>query len=271
MAIWAIRGPVGSAKSTFANSFPGKKMWFDLERGAHRAWGFDGGDSTIWQPETKLDVQNLRQNLLFSRGDRIMGRRKSWEDITSKYFEVIVGNEYSVIIFDTAKEAWTINHQSSLEEKQDQQEEDAKRQGKEVDRWRQNLQPIEYATPNSRMDSLITIARAAGKHLVLLNHERDIYGPRMTADGRVLTNPDGSPQMEPTGEKELDGYRHTLDLADWVLATRQVLVGGEVQRFEATILKSPVGADLVGKSLPNPSYEVLTKYVEAMGRKAPGL
>tara|TARA_Y100000310_G_scaffold344943_1_gene460660 strand:- start:3457 stop:4419 length:963 start_codon:yes stop_codon:yes gene_type:complete len=252
--IWAIRGPVFSAKSTIALSIKGRKFVFDLEQGVKRAaWRYPHDYIETWHCPPNVDL------LTYGKGDRILGQRERWEMLTHKYIEVLGRKDIDVIIFDTSKEVWTIAHQCHLQEKQETQlakEMADKHLTAEIAAagigWRQSLQSIEYAIPNQRMSNFIKLSREYGKSLVLINHERPVYGP-------VLVK--GVIEMMPTGSTELDGFKSTFDLADWMLVTEAKTVAGEGSNkqivFGAVITKCPIGAGLVGQHLVNPEYSQL--------------
>lgn len=249
--VYCIRGPVYSRKSTIALSIPGNKFVFDLEQGMHRAQQqYQDEELELWTPAIDLSV------LTHFKGDRVVGKKERWLEFTEKYIEVLKRDDIQVIIWDTAKELWTCCHQSILQEKQDKQLEDARAKAPNLPldqvedkvEWRQSLLSIEYSMPNERMAAMINFARAFNKDLVLINHERDIYGPTMIK---------GQIEMMPTGRKELDGYKHTLDLADWVVITTRedkIIAGSTLNTeiiFKARVDKCPLGAQVVGQTLTN--------------------
>lgn len=269
----ALRGPMGSAKSSFALTLPGKKFIFDLEYGAKRAtWRVPADSYTIWQPPVTKEA--LAASLEFRKGDRVKGKVEIRRAINAKYLEILQDPEYPNIIWDTARELWVIQHQSLLQEKQDDQLAKAlagkpKSVPNEIIEehldWRTQLMPIEYAQPNGWMSNIINLAKQPvfNKNLVLINHERDKYALR--PDGK------GGLTEQPTGEKELDGWNKTLDLADWVLITSSQFIpavnGAKAStQFKIRVEKSPVGADLVGLELVNPTYDMLMNIVIAQGR-----
>jgi hypothetical protein len=221
----ALRGPMGSYKSSFANSNQGKKHWFDLEMGAHRAWQFDASQSILWQLP-KLDGDAVLASLMAGKRSKVVGRIAQYEAIATEFIRVIQDPQVTDIVFDTAKELWTICHQAFLEERQ------SEKAGKET------LSPIEYATPNTRMANLIYLARNADKNLWLINHERPIYKD-MIVDGKM--------EKVASDEMELDGWSKTLDLADWIFVTRF-----DRESKKATIIceKSEQDSSLVGEIVP---------------------
>ncbi|KKK86951.1 hypothetical protein LCGC14_2758110 [marine sediment metagenome] len=270
--LYAIRGPVYSRKSTIGLSIPGGKFVFDLERGVHRAkieWPDDIMDT--WVPPVDVSVLN------HYRGDRVTGRREAWEEMTAKYVEALQRTDIQVIIFDTAKKLWTACHQGILQIKQEAQVETRMGKFKETKEqavqyledngeWRVQLLEIEYVAPNERMDNLIDLARSFDKELVFVNHERPVRGPTVVK---------GVVEMLPIpGKFELDGWRRTIQLADWEILTRieeSILdprfPNNKTLQFYGLILKCPIGSKAVGKELMNltmPGAINLAKALEAV-------
>lgn len=248
----AIRGPAGSQKSSLANSAPGKTFVFNLEQGFERAHNFDPDRTELWYPE--VPQSELLNSLMFSRGDRLYGRRERWEVLMGKYIEVLQREEIINIVFDTAKELWSVAHQAVLQGKQEVAELGGKKP-------RETLQPVEYSIPNEHMTNLFGYARTYGKRLFMINHERDVYGQQMV---------NGVIKELPTGEKELDGWKNTLDLADWVWVTEQQydeakrVIQGSFARVRVT--KSPIGVEFAGQYLPGnpPTWEQAMSWIEAL-------
>lgn len=122
--------------------------------------------------------------------------------------------------------------------------------------WLPGIVGFEWAKPNMRMDAIFESAANADKNLVLINHETDIYGPRLV-DGKIVD--------VPTGEKKLDGYKGTGDKSDWILITKFTPKTKESnEKFYATIAKSPIGAHIVGRTIEAPTYDKLLVYAEMM-------
>ena len=265
----SIEGPMNSGKSTFGLTIPGKKFIFDLERGSHRAtWRFEQADYSVWKlpADEKPDVSTL----LFGKGDRIRNKLSLMELLTTLYVEVLYQPTYSTVIFDTAKVFWDICTQSYLQEKQEAQLDQRLRalnttlsnldpnrlaQIESSIQWRERLMQMEYGVPNERFRKFIDLARGAGKNLVLVNHIRDEFDTNSV----------------PTGRKVLDGWSKTLDFVDWGFRSNfeqaQLASNGSQAKapvFKLTIIKSPLGAALVGLTLENPTYPDLVNLVRDM-------
>lgn len=268
--LYAIRGPVYSRKSTIGLSIPGGKFIFDLERGVHRAkveWPDDLMET--WSPPVDVSILN------HYRGDRLSGKREAWEELTAKYVEVLQRPDIKVIIFDPAKILWTADHQAILQIKQEAQLEARMKKFNEPEvvaanwvessdsGWRQTLLEIEYAIPNERMDKLIDLARGFDKDLVFINHERPVRGPTVVK---------GQVEMLPIpGKFELDGWRRTIQLADWVILTRIQESVPDPSRpnnkelsFYGLIEKCPIGSESVGKEIMNLTMPGATNLANAL-------
>ena len=266
--IVSIRGPVGSAKSTLASTWPGNCFWFDLESGANRALDryrviYDDGDRhTPWNPfaEGPEVVKNaMLDGLMVSRGEKVHGKLEAWMECSKKYVGLLQSDEWHTIIVDTWKELWTICHRGYLQEIQ------------LTDGGRKNITEIEYAIPNERMERWMGISKPMKKHLVLISHERPKrVGQMVGTEYKMVESADGA--------MEIDGYRHTMRKADWSLITGlenpcKVQQGGSVcngckgWHFTVTVEKSPAGQEIVGLMIRDPSYEKLMNVAEMIGYK----
>jgi hypothetical protein len=251
----AVQGPLGTRKSSMLLSWRREELdsagkWtfvFDLERGIHRAQPFfPNCNIETWVPETLTD-EGMKASLMFTRGDVLVGKMELWDEITTKYVEVLNDPKYAVVGFDTGKVLWEIDHQSYLQEIQL-----AGLKDKPNSSPRKTLQPIEYSNPNGRFTSVIGLARATQTDLFLVNHERPKYISAIV-NGEVKEIP------SPT-EVELDGFSKTGNFADWMFQTRG---GGE--DVSASILKSPIGSRFVGLPFKPPTFNSFWSIIQAGG------
>ena len=264
--IISLQGPPGTGKSTFPLTLPGKAFIFDLEYGAERATNRYPDDKyTIFRIEPEID------EMFLVKGDLIQGQIKRWQIIANKYVEVLRDTTHQYIVFDTHKELWTINHRAELQRKQEIQVKDwAVKHGKGQDVFgvqyaamqaddsasiRVQLQPMEYGDPNAQMGVFCDWAKSLGKNLILINHERDIYVPAVR-DGRTVEIP--------SGKKELDGWSKTKDRTDWAFKTSMEPRQGNGVMFSLEILKSPIGAHLVGLIITDPTWDKIEEIVKAI-------
>lgn len=251
----SIRGPKGSGKSSLAKRLQGNNGWLDLEFGSDRAYGYSNeveDNDIVWQPlQDGLD-EVLFEVLTLEKGGQVTRRRDLWEAVVQQYGKFLRDPNIDNIIVDTAKELWYMNYMFHLQHTQ----EEAVRTKK---RPRQNLQPIEYATPNNRMNAFVYAARAFRKNLILIAHDRPVYTEKLI---------DGELKEVPSGEYELDGYKNTLDLVDWAFISRVDLScerryiksaphACKGYHFYATIEKSPNKINLVGAEIEESSARQL--------------
>jgi hypothetical protein len=255
--IITIRGPVGCHKSSLALSWRNEELEeaglstvvLDLEFGIGRAH-FEGNwnNVEIWQPHSSdHNTEYLKNVLMFTKGDVIVGKSELWKEIIEKYASVVTDAKVGRIIIDTAKELWTTNHQSYLQELQ---EEGNKLNPPKV---RKQLISIEYAQPNGRQNNFYTMARQFGKHLILVNHERPKYIKQMNTKGEY--------EDIPTGEMELDGYNKQLDATDWSIVLTKTK---PEDHPTAVIVKNPVSDALMGISIQPAVYNQIMKAAAAL-------
>lgn len=270
MQVITLFGPMNTGKSTFLLTCPDPIFAFDLELGMSRAeWRIkeiekELGKTIEYDKWTfELDAEQLLELVEFTRGGHIHGRIRQWNQMMTKFVEVVKSGKYKTIGFDTAKVLWDADNQSILELRQQDNPN------------KQTLDPMEYAAPNLRMNNVIDICRRMDINLVLINHERDVYTEKLVS---------GQLRSAPSGEKELDGWRQTMDLSDWVLYTdcdvklqsgqtitlsstsSNIIPQGEFT-FKTRIDKSPVGASLKGRTVNKLVYAGLIR-METMMKQA---
>lgn len=255
-----VRGPYDSAKSTLGLTIPGYKVIIDLEYGSHRAaWRFPKETYSIWTLPDELRTEpsidgiedSALDDIVFIPGQMLRGWREAFAAIARKYIDSLRNPDVDIVIFDTAKELWTMITKSHLQRMHEEQFQEAKKAAPpgvsdaEIEQgvnFRKRLIQIEYGDPNSQMKKIIDLARQWRKTLVLINHERDEY---------VNTYENGREVSKSTGRKELDGWTKTMDLADWVLATNRVNIKDDVDgkltvHYQTLIVKSPYGKTIAG-------------------------
>jgi hypothetical protein len=271
--IISIYGPVGSRKSTLALTYPGKKFVCDLEYGTHRAlWLFPPDSYTHWMPQNSRFMAGID----FSKGDLMIGYQDRWKEVIDQFRLVYPDKSYSAVVFDTAKELWTLDHSMSLEEKQQNQINIARAEATKKNtvfneatlQLRQSLIQIEYGPANSRIDNLFNACRASHLAVILINHERDARVPQYNQRS-------GEMEMVPSGKKELDGWSKTDKISDWIIKTSQPqLVNGQLVTV-AEVIKSPIGSEFLGpmQAITDDSGKLvvslanLAKMVEMLGRR----
>ncbi len=283
----SIRGPVASGKSTLAASWPGNKFWYDLEQGAIRAMNQipDWKEHNyLWHPNHEFPDDLMREiavaQLTMSAMGKIQGYIPLWEEIVERYVDVAITgrfkdtktevefNNIQVNILDTWKLIWNTNCQAHL---QFMQENPSKAERDRND-FHKRLTEKDFGTPNARMMSMIQTVKGLRRDLILISHETDVYGPSRNASGGMER------EDKPTGEMKLDGWKHTKAESDWSLVTNTEQPckqeshtkgkgGCKGFHFHAVIEKSPVGAELVGIDIIDPSYVKLRTMLEKMGKE----
>ena len=153
--IWSIRGPIATAKSTLATTFPGVSFWFDLELGAKRAFdrlkasGEDTSRHIPWHPLDSGNPEVMKatmKGLMARRNELVEGKLEAWEEDCTKYIEVLGNSVYDNIIVDTWRELWTTCHRAYLQSLQ----QDNITSNQPIIK---NIIEIQYAVPNSWMDN----------------------------------------------------------------------------------------------------------------------
>lgn len=280
MTIVSIRGERSTGKSTFCATWPGRKHWWDYERGAKRALDAKDKDgklrfpnwkntTTLWHPgDEPTGIDLILKKLEYTQRGVIEGQIEMWTILQTKFIEIVKSKDIDTIVMDTARLVWQTCHQGHLQFIQQQ----ALNNG---DKPRQTLQPIEYATPNGRMEGLIMAAQAMNKDLLLINHERPLYVPAIETDsGRHITVP------SPDGATELDGFNKTLNYADWGFVSTYEDHSDDITKqacseankntcpgfhFHVQIEKSPIGAEFRGLMIDSVSYVDIKKFITERG------
>ena len=239
--IAAFWGEEKSGKSTAALGFPmpiyHADFDFGFERISHRYKKELEEGLIVTKPyPIPMEVDAFVTKI----GRRIAGVREKYEEFIMDYVAALQDKKYQTVVIDTATQLWEIIRQGFLQEKQELQE--------PKDKLRERLMPIEYAEPNSRMRQILYAARSFNKHLVLTHYARDEYAPRST--------PQGIEEMR-TGNKELDGFKYTLGLADIVIRTER-----KSNEFYGTVTTCGLAIEMEGLIIKNPSYEAIMELLK---------
>ena len=216
----------------------------------------DSSRGIHWSLAIPAIAQSAMESLIYRRGDKIVGKLESWETICLKYTETLTSPDWDNVIVDTWRELWTICHRAYLQELQ----------GDNPDR--KNLIEIEYATPNSWMDNWMAISKGFSKNLLLISHERPVRVPHVQGSEIKMVE-------DPSGKMELDGYRHTPRKVDWSIVTgidNPCIIQNHScygWHFFIRIEKSPIGQQLVGQKIIDPTYEKIMERAQMMGLMPP--
>lgn len=151
-----------------------------------------------------------------------------WEEIRKNYKKDIESGKYKSVLLDPATMLWEIIRNAWV-----------------VENERQRLLRRDYGVPNARMTYMLTSPLISGMNVVSINYLRDVY-----IDDKA------------TGEKEIDGFKRTEGLADFVLFTRMVTIGSGKDRrniVKTRVEKCRFDRDLNGMELEDTTYsELLT-------------
>ena len=269
--LYGIYGPPGSTKSSIACSFPKPLVFYDFDRGLHRA---RGGKLTVTDQgvaATYFDAPGLITakyptipiRSLTTRYEKLDGWRKAWGELVRGFAEDCENPDIKTVVWDTATFEWKMCTECVLEELQ------------QTKPGRKQLLQMEYGEPNSRQNTMLQAASIYRKNLVLVHHETDEYAP-ITMGGRAVTDDDGNPKSAPTGKKIPDGFRYTIGKCDWVFYVKVEqrapinLNGGEplpkVATPVAVCQKSALGLDLLGIEFEWLTYGSLERALKTLGR-----
>lgn len=181
-----LYGDIKTGKTTIGLTFPKPIFFADFDLGFERAiWRFPNLEVNDLDARG-LDVTSESLNkgdIIVKRypppvkwpGGSLDGFELSWNQICEDFKTVFTHNRIATIQTDTGTGMWNVDHQAHLERVQKHT----------PNKHRQNLQPIEYARPNTEMKSLISAARAFGKNLISVHHTGGIYEERFAKDGNT--------------------------------------------------------------------------------------
>jgi hypothetical protein len=252
--IWTLYGPNGSIKSSQAILFPGKIGYYNMEHGAHRAWGWKDGvkDGSILPREVNVPEKSMTRQYA-----KLTGWKESWQRLSEDVDRDFNNQEIKSIVFDTGTVAWALDRDAYLEEIQ------------ETHAARKQLIRIEYGEPNRRMEMFYTRPHVTDTHLIVIHHETDHYVPLIDSSGRPIMDEDNRPASAADGTKVPDGFKSAMEKSDWVLYFEHKVPG----KPTVTIKKSAYGFDLIEmvitmKQMEDAGgiYNVLDKRLEVLGR-----
>jgi len=261
--LYGLYGPPGSTKSSIACTFPKPLVFYDFDRGLHRARGVkltvtDNGS----QPSTVASYFGVSGLVIpkypdspvrsmTTRFAKLDGWTKAWSNFVKSFVDDCENSDIKTIVWDTATVEWKLCTDGFLEELQQKGE-------------RKQLLQIEYGEPNSRQNTMLQAAAIYRKNLVLVHHETDEYAP-ITMGGRAVTDAEGNPKSAPTGRKLPDGFRYTTGKCDWIIHTVIKQQEGLAVPV-STIEKSALGLDILGTEFNWLTYGSLEQALKLMGR-----
>ena len=188
---------------------------------------FDGGILPILKNFVGKDVR-LHQYIM-----DVWGKEKiapMFQSFLKAYKEALAGDCQTLVI-DTATQLWEVVRLAHFEDE------------KTTD---QKHFAFEYGKPNSIMRSILSAPKANGKHLVLTHYVKEVW----------------SSEGKRTGEITADAFKQTEGIADLVLGFEAKAKKPKGEDTLVTILRSRDERGLVGETLINPTWDIVTGLLE---------
>ncbi len=239
-----VQGEAGTGKTTFAISAatdanPANYFEFDAN-------SLNRASAGVQLTEASLDFHSYYAPLTALMGPGRLSvsaqggispsavhKLEGWSEMmwqfVADYLESLKGPGYPVL--DTETKMWLMIRQGFLQEVQEAT-------GAEKDR----LGTLQYTEPNARHSQIIEAAKARGKDLIMLAHEKEVY----------LND-------KPTGRLTLDGFKEVPNMVDCTL--RFTI---EQKKPVATIMKAGTGGlELVGLQIVEPTLPGVNELLDA--------
>lgn len=248
--VYTLYGPRFTIKSSAALTFPKPIVYYDLEHGAHRAYGWPAlvASGDVIAPKINIPARSLTM-----RYQNLKGFKEGWRALCESVMEACENPFISTIVFDTGTKVRKLALDGFLQEEQE------KKPSKKT------LDPMEYGEPNRRMGDLLEAPMISGKDLVIIYHEDDKYEAIIDPMGNPVRDDTGKIKREPTGEKIPDGYKAALDLTDWAFHTGAVKVEGKSVPTAKVVKGGSAGFAVEGLELKWFSYAKLMQTLQMMG------
>lgn len=242
-----IWGEEGTWKTTMALSFPKNILHIETDVGGFQraSWRVDtkGIVSESFMPPLPVDISAKQVTVRFPK--KQVGQKELFQNIFVAYYKALQDKNIKTVVIDSATELWGICHRAYLQQLQ----EDQLKQGKKEHDIRESLIPIEYGDPNARMRQIINAAKSAGRNLVLIHYPKDVYVNVQRGDRLESVK---------SGETDIDGFKETGRLADVIIETKY---DKKQKKILAKIGKKcalpGIGSDAIDMELPEVSYSGL--------------
>lgn len=263
IGITAICGDEGTGKTTMAMTFPKPLRHFDIDVGGYRraAWRLNAEGIVSKSYPKPIQVQKLmgqqvadptKPSTRVIVPKKVEGMMQLWQSIIQDFVEACMNPEVETLVIDSATLLWNICHQSHLQELQERQVANHRKNKPNIpfdeNDYRERLQPMEYGPANDRMRTILHTARSFSKNLVLTHYPTDEYGTILDAKGNVTEGK--------TGKMILDGFKETVKLVDlvvWLRVNEKHEGGTVIKTPMAKITKcglEGMGLDAVGMEIP---------------------
>lgn len=236
-----ISGEAGTGKTTYALSGSKPVDYYEFDAGSweRAAAGLDLHEGDVSVHRYYAPLTNLLSMGKISVGSgggiapstvhELKGWREMFWQFVQDYLDGLKGQGRPVI--DTGTKLWLAIRQSFLQEVQEAA-------GKDKER----LNALQYTEPNARHSQIIEGAKATGKDLVIVAHEKELWV-----------------KDQPTGVFVPDAYKETPNMADVCL--RFTI---ESKRPVATITKAGAGGlELVGMKITEPTMDKVNEVLDA--------
>lgn len=258
MSIIGIWGEDKSCKTTLALTFPKPLIFMEFDIG--------GFDRAIYRFQKDFDTKLIRYEaypmpiqigkfdpatLTVKPSKIIVGMKELFYHWLTRYIKHLENPEVASIVIDTATLLYSITCDSYLQEKQEIQF-DLNGNLLPNEKLRTQLLQVEYREPNNRMRGIIYNAKVYKKHLVLVHHARDEYGPVRQKDGTVAQGA--------TGKRERAGFATLGDSADVIVHTYW---DNKEQKPYCKVELAEVKA-LEGMVFREPSYEIIDRTIKML-------
>ena len=168
-------------------------------------------------PDKKIDIFKYSIPLEYSGGVHPWAKDLYYK-IKDEYIAAVTKGGYKTVVLDPATVLWEIV-----------------RHGYAVEEGIKGIKEYRYEEPNSRMTGFLMQPLLVGVNLVTLSHLKSVY----VNDAN-------------TGEKDLDGFKRTNNIADIVM-----LLERRSREFFATIMDCRFDPLLNDEELQSPSYDDL--------------
>lgn len=239
-----IQGDAGTGKTTFAISDateanPANYFEFDANSLGRASAGINITEANLvfrsyYAPLTSLmGPGRLSVGAQGGISPAAVHKLEGWSEMlwqfVADYLESLKGPGYPVI--DTETKLWLMIRQGFLQEVQ-------QATGAEKDR----LGTLQYTEPNARHSQIIEAAKARGKNLVMIAHEKEVWF-----------------NEKPTGVMTLDGFKEVPNMVDCSLRFTV-----EAKKPVATIIKAGTGGlELVGMKIVEPTLAKVNELLDA--------
>ena len=230
--VYLIFGGSSTGKSTFAGSGKGRKWYAELDPGSFERTGLPTDDFDLHYYYPPLSSLLERGKL---SGAGVSRTLHGWDELFWQFVDdylKAMKEDYSDYVIDTGTKLWLLCRNAFFQRVQDEKNE----------KERERLSRLEYQEPNGHMDAIVDAAKIAGKNLIFVAHEGELYN-----------------KGEPTGKMKPDGYKELANMAD---ATLQFYLRNK--KPVARVFKAGAGGlELLDMEVEEPTRDKVDELLEA--------